>query len=549
MFPFPNRRRNSGNPVMTLLTLRKQLLISFCLGLLILSIGILSNAQSFAFKQTVAKLVASNKKLTKFYESTGYAPLWIGTSNLHRSRRSAFFKAISAADTHGLPVQRYNPKILKKQAQTARTQHDLAAIEVSMSQTFLTYAADIQTGLLIPKKISKDIQRKVPYRDHFSYLKNFANSNPNAFLKALPPTHPEYARLQREKLKFERIVARNSWGTSLGSAQLEPGDTGKQVIKLRNRLIAMGYLKRNLRRKYDSKLQAAVTSFQKDHGLNSDGVAGPATLSELNTPAKRRLQSIIVAMERMRWSNKDLGDRHILVNLTDFTAKIIQNNEVTFRTRSVVGANMESRRTPEFSDIMELMVINPTWHVPRSIAVTEYLPVLQEDPLALDHLILYDDFGLQVNRAMHDFNMFDEQTFPFDVKQLPSRGNALGLVKFLFPNPHNIYLHDTPEKSLFSKDRRTFSHGCVRLQQPFEFAYNLLKAQEQWPEEFFNAQLTTGMEISVNLKEPVPVHLIYRTATVPTDGRINFRSDIYGRDQLIWQALSSQGVALQTVRG
>ena len=534
---------------MTLFDPRKRMLLSFCVILSLLSIGTSTNALSLTFKQTVAELVVSNKELAKFYESTGYAPLWIGTSNLHRNRRSAFFKAISSADTHGLPVLRYNPKELKKQARTARTQKDLAAIEVSMSQTFLTYAADIQTGLLIPKKISKDIQRKVPYRDHFSYLKNFAKSNPAAFLKALPPQHPEYARLLREKLRFERIVARASWGTALDLTQLRPGDTGKQVVKLRNRLIAMGYLKRNLRRKYDSKLQAAVTAFQKDHGLNADGVAGPATLSELNTPAKRRLQSIIVAMERIRWNNKDLGERHVLVNLTDFTAKIIQNDEVTFRTRSVVGANMESRRTPEFSDIMELMVINPTWHVPRSIAVTEYLPVLQEDPLALDHLILYDDFGLPVNRAMHDFNMFDEQTFPFDVKQLPSPGNALGLVKFLFPNPYNIYLHDTPEKSLFSKDRRTFSHGCVRLQQPFEFAYNLLKTQEEWPEEFFNAQLTTGMEISVNLVEPVPVHLIYRTATVPTDGRINFRSDIYGRDQLIWQALSSQGVALQTVRG
>jgi murein L,D-transpeptidase YcbB/YkuD len=534
---------------MTLLDLRKRILLSFCLILSLLSIGTSTNALSLTFKQRVAELVVSNKKLAKFYESTGYAPLWIGTSNLHRNRRSAFFKAISSADTHGLPVLRYNPKELKKQARTARTQKDLAAIEVSMSQTFLTYAADIQTGLLIPKKISKDIQRKVPYRDHFSYLKNFAKSNPAAFLKALPPKHPEYARLLREKLRFERIVARAGWGKALDLTQLRPGDTGKQVVKLRNRLIAMGYLKRNLRRKYDAKLQAAVTAFQKDHGLNADGVAGPATLSELNTPAKRRLQSIIVAMERIRWNNKDLGERHVLVNLTDFTAKIIQNDEVTFRTRSVVGANMESRRTPEFSDIMELMVINPTWHVPRSIAVTEYLPVLQEDPLALDHLILYDDFGLPVNRAMHDFNMFDEQTFPFDVKQLPSPGNALGLVKFLFPNPYNIYLHDTPEKSLFSKDRRTFSHGCVRLQQPFEFAYNLLKTQEEWPEEFFNAQLTTGMEISVNLEEPVPVHLIYRTATVPTDGRINFRSDIYGRDELIWQALSSQGVALQTVRG
>ena len=161
---------------MTLLDPRKRMLLSFCLILSLLSIGTSTNALSLTFKQTVAELVVSNKKLAKFYESTGYAPLWIGTSNLHRNRRSAFFKAISSADTHGLPVLRYNPKELKKQARTARTQKDLAAIEVSMSQTFLTYAADIQTGLLIPKKISKDIQRKVPYRDHFSYLMKFSFS-------------------------------------------------------------------------------------------------------------------------------------------------------------------------------------------------------------------------------------------------------------------------------------------------------------------------------------------------------------------------------------
>ena len=549
MLSLSSRFHHTAKTALTLQCLRKYLPVFLCLLLPLLFASAPSNAQSLAFKQAVAELAVNNKKLAQFYEVTGYAPLWVGKSKLHRSRRNAFFKAISAADIHGLPVRRYGPKILKKQANAARTREDLAAIEVLMSRTFLTYASDIQTGLLVPKKISADIKRKVPYRDHFSYLKNFAKSNPAAFLKALPPTHPEYARLMREKLRFEKIVVRNTWGAPLELAQLKPGDTGKQVVQLRNRLMAMGYLKRNLHRKYDTKLQGAVTAFQIDHGLNPDGFAGPATLSELNTPAKRRLQSIIVAMERIRWSNKDLGGRHVLVNLTDFTAKIIQNDKVTFRTRSVVGANMDSRRTPEFSDIMELMVINPTWHVPRSISVTEYLPVLQEDPMALEHLILYDDFGLQVNRAMHDFNMYDEQNFPFDIKQMPSPGNALGLVKFLFPNPHNIYLHDTPEKSLFSKDRRTFSHGCIRLQQPFEFAYNLLKTQEQWPEDFFKAQLTTGMEISVNLVEPVPVHLIYRTATVPADGRINFRSDIYGRDLQIWQALAGQGVALQPVRG
>ncbi|MDG2405728.1 MAG: peptidoglycan-binding protein [Paracoccaceae bacterium] len=390
-----------------------------------------ANAQSLIFKQTVANLVAKDKSLSQYYESVAYTPLWIGKNKEHRARRNAFFRAISSADIHGLPVDRYAPDWLKKQAQKARTQEDLAKIEVLLSQKFLAYAADIQTGLLVPKKINADIHRKVPYRDRLSYLRNFAKYDPVAFLKALPPQKPEYLRLIREKLRFEKIVSKGGWGTQLELLQLKPGDSNKQVILLRNRLISMGYLKRTLRRKFDAKLQAALTDFQRDHGLNPDGFAGPATLSALNISAQQRLQSIVVAMERIRWNNQDLGDRHILVNLTDFTAKIIDKDSVTFRTRSVVGANMKSRRTPEFSDIMELIVINPTWNVPRSIAVTEYLPVLQEDPYALDHLVLYDDFGLPIDRSMHNFLIYDKSYFPLHIKQLPSAGKALRLVTFM----------------------------------------------------------------------------------------------------------------------
>ena len=528
---------------------RKYTSLSMLQLALILCIFQPAYAQSVVFKQTVASLVADDKSLSKYYESVAYTPLWVGKDKAHRARRNAFFKAISSADVHGLPIRRYAPDQLKQRARTARTQVDLAEIEVLLSQKFLAYAADIQTGLLIPRKVNSDIHRKVPYRDRLSYMQNFAKYDPGAFLKALPPQTPEYIRLKRAKLRFGKIVSEGGWGVRLELRQLKPGDSGKQVVQLRNRLIAMGYLKRTLRRKFDANLQVALTDFQRDHGLNPDGFAGPATLSELNISAQQRLQSIVVAMERIRWNNRNLGDRHILVNLTDFTAKIMDKGIVTFRTRSVVGANMESRRTPEFSDIMELIVINPTWNVPRSIAVTEYLPILQQDPYALKHLVLYDDFGLPVDRSMHDFMLYDRSNFPFDIKQLPSAGNALGQVKFMFPNRHNIYLHDTPEKQLFSKDRRTFSHGCIRLQQPFAFAHALLEPQTTNPKVFFEAQLMTQMEITINLVDPIPVHLIYRTAVAPADGRVNFRNDIYGRDAQIWQALASQGVVLASVRG
>ncbi len=197
---------------------------------------------------------------------------------------------------------------------------------------------------------------------------------------------------------------------------------------------------------------------------------------------------------------------------------------------------------------MEYMVINPTWYVPRSITTKEYLPLLQEDPNAVRNLNLVDGSGRIVSRDGIDFTEFDAQSFPFDMREPPSQGNALGLVKFMFPNRYNIYLHDTPAKNLFSREKRDFSHGCIRLMDPFDFAYLLLNKQERNPEEFFQTRLRIGKEIQVDLKEPVPVHLIYRTAFTRAKGRIQFRGDVYGRDAKIWKALKNAGVALRAVQ-
>jgi murein L,D-transpeptidase YcbB/YkuD len=503
-------------------------------------------AEVTAFKQAVAEAAAKDKSIAAFYKANGYKPIF--TSNKDRGRRNALLKAFSMAGDHGLPTKRYKPEDLKAIFKAAKSERDRGKAEVAAAKMFVSYARDIQTGAVIPSRIDSGIVRKIPRRDPAQLLAAFAKSSPSGFLKSLTPRTPEYARLMKAKIQFEKLVAKGGWGAPVKAKSLKPGDSGASVVALRNRLIAMGYMKRNAGQSYDGNMQKAVQQFQLNHGLAADGVAGQGTITEANVTATKRLQQIIVAMERERWMNKDRGKRHVLVNITDFSAKIVDNGKVTFQTRSVVGANDSDRRTPEFSDVMEHMVINPTWNVPRSIATKEYLPLFKKNRNAAAHLRLIDRRGQVVNRANVNFAAFNENNFPFDIKQPPSRRNALGLVKFMFPNKHNIYLHDTPQKALFARESRAFSHGCVRLNDPFDFAYALLAKQEKDPTNFLQAKLKTGRETVVPLKAHVPVHLIYRTAFTQPKGKINFRRDIYSRDAAIFKALQNAGVVLRAVR-
>jgi murein L,D-transpeptidase YcbB/YkuD len=222
---------------------------------------------------------------------------------------------------------------------------------------------------------------------------------------------------------------------------------------------------------------------------------------------------------------------------------------LVFETRNVIGTPVDEQRTPEFSDVIEHIITNPTWNVPKSITLKEYLPEMQEDPLAHDYLELVDLDREIVPRGLVDFNEYDEETFPYDLKQMPSITNALGLVKFMFPNQYSIYLHDTPSKPLFDLEVRAFSHGCIRLQKPFEFAYELLKPQTSDPKADFQEAIKTGEETVVYLRKPVQVHLIYRTAFVDELGEINYRRDIYGRDAAIYQALIQAGIQAKPLSG
>ena len=495
------------------------------------------------FKQAVAEAASDNDVLASFYRDAGYDALWTDDAEDDRARLEAFADALAEAGAHALPMVSYRTETLRAILGDVRTEADRARAEAELSELYLAYARDLQSGVLEPDEIDAGIKRSAPRRDPSALLTELQEGEPARVMRALVPQSPEYARLMRARLEFERLINSGGWGAPAASRRLDPGDRGVDVIALRGRLARMGYLDSDSGELYDASLEQAVRTFQEDHGLLVDGIAGPQTLEELNTTAQARLGQIVVAMERERWMNFDRGARHVWVNLADFRASIIDDGKTTFSTRVVVGATPLDQRSPEFSDEMEHMVVNPTWHVPRSIAVNEYLPAFRNNPNAHGQLEIHYQ-GQVIARERINWPAVTRENWPFALKQPPSRSNALGLVKFMFPNRWNIYLHDTPAKSLFDRNTRAFSHGCIRLQEPFEFAYALLARQTDDPQALFQSRLDSRVENTLPLEQHVPVHLVYSTALTTPQGEILFRPDVYGRDAKILGALQDVGVEI-----
>ena len=511
-----------------------------------------ASARSTAFMQSIAEAAGRDRAIAEFYKQTGYAAIWTSNGNRDKQRRQALVQAISKASNHGLPEDRYSPELITANIRAVRNERDLGRLEVELSRVFLQYARDVQTGMVTPSRIDQDMVRDVPLRSRTGLLTAFSKSTPRAFMKALPPKSDEYARLMKAKMQLERQLGRGGWGQDIPAQRtLRPGDSGGSVVALRNKLIALGYMNRNASQVYDNRMQVAVQKFQLDHGLLADGVAGPGTIGELNASAEQRLSQVMVAMERERWMNRPggRGKTHIWVNLPDFHMRLVDNDRVTFKTRAVVGERKRDKRTPEFSDEMTYMEVNPDWTVPRSILGRDYLPKFKENPNAARYLQLIDASGRTVSRDSIDFSQYTEHNFPFTVRQAPGDRNALGRVKFMFPNPHAIYLHDTPQKHLFQRETRAYSSGCIRLNDPFDFAYELLGRQMRNPKDYFDAQLRTGRQTRIDLETPIPVHLVYRTAFTEPKGNTQFRRDFYGRDAKVWAAMREAGVALRALQG
>lgn len=519
----------------------RRLILAMTLGATATFGGLPAKAEVSPFSQSVAIAAAKGEVIAAFYAARSYEPVW--TRAADAERRNALFAALTHAADHGLPVQRYDAQALADAFRAAQTEGDRGRLEVRMTRAYLNYVHDMHAGVLEPKQIDPTIVRDLPRIPPEVALQALDRPDLAGYLAALAPTAPAYAQLVKAKLDLEGRIARGGWGVALAGATLKPGDSGDAVVALRDRLGAMGYFGRSATRDYDDTVQKAVQRFQLAHGLEPDGVLTETTLDEINIPAEDRLKSIVVALERERWINIARGKRHVWVNLTDFSARIIDDGKETFVTRAVIGKNVADQRTPEFSDEMEYMVVNPSWSVPRSITTKEYLPLLKRNPNAAGHLQIVDRNGRVVSRGAVNFGKYTAANFPFAMRQPPSDGNALGLVKFMFPNQWNIYLHDTPSKSLFDREVRAFSHGCIRLAQPQEFAHALLSPQNADPVGTFEATLKGGREQALKFDSHVPVHLVYFTAFPGAKGEVNFRRDIYGRDALIYDALIEAGVA------
>jgi L,D-transpeptidase YcbB len=504
-------------------------------------------AEATPFSYSLASSASEDDAIASWYRETDYKTLWTGAADA--DRRAAFFEAISTARAHGLPVQRYDAEALMAAFRSAETEADRGRVEVAMTRAYLQWARDLSSGVLEPKTVDPTIVREIAVEDPKILLSRLALGEPRDVMAKLLPTSSVYVQLMKAKMRLEAQIAAGGWGSEVPQAALAPDASGPAVVALRDRLVQMGYLAPSASQTFDRAMQAAVQQFQIDHGLTADGIASLGTIGEINVPAEERLKSVLVAMERERWMDIDRSVRHVWVNQPDFTAKIMDHGKAVFQTRAVIGKTDPDQRTPEFSDEMEHMVINPSWGVPRSIIVNEYLPLLQRNPNAVGHLQVVDSRGRVVPRGAVNFAAYTARTFPFALRQPPSDGNALGKVKFMFPNPHNIYLHDTPSKSLFSEEVRAYSHGCIRLADPFDFAHALLSVQSAAAEEEFDTHLKTDRETTVKLLKTLPVHLVYFTAYPTSKGRIAYRRDIYGRDAALYRALSEAGVALGGVQG
>lgn len=496
------------------------------------------------YTQSVAEAAAEDPVLSAFYRGRDYAPLWTGADSV--ARREAFLRALSFADFHGLPSARYDAEEIAEAFRSVQGEREVGRLEVETTRAFLAFARDLQSGALEPTALmGAEIKRELPRRDPAATLARFAATDaPAAFLRALAPSSDHYARLLREKARLERLIAGQGWGPEVPAQSLEPGQSGAAVVALRDRLVAMGYLQRSLSLSYDAAITAAVRRFQEAHGIMPDGVAGRATMTEINRGPADRLESVLVALERERWMNFEggLGERHIWVNLTDFHTRVVDHGKVSFQTRSVVGERRPDKRTYEFSDEMEYMEVNPDWTVPRSILGRDYLPRLQANPNAASYLQLIDARGRVVSRESVNFSAYTARNFPFTVRQPPGASNSLGRVKFMFPNPHAIYLHDTPQKQLFDREVRDYSSGCIRLNEPFEFAYHLLARQMDDPKRYFDNLVASGRQTRVDLDVHVPVHLVYFTAFSAPTGEMQYRRDIYDRDARLFRALREAGV-------
>lgn len=474
--------------------------------------------------------------LTKHYVENEGRLFWVGSP-----RMDELIERLSNAERDGLFARDYPVEYLTtlKNSLKAGEAFTEAYAELAFSAFFLRYASDLKIGRFVPRKIDPELfvsRKKLNLTPVLSKLNDYDSLD--AFFKNWEPQNSEYRTLRNALRRFQAIEAKGGWQPVDPGEVLKPGMNDPRVAQVRARLIASGDITQPAGDPalYDEALENAVRQFQAEHGLESDGVIGKQSIFALNIPVRERVRQIIVNLERWRWLPEDLGDQHILVNVASFELRRVEYGSLQEVIRVVVGK--PGHRTPVFSNKIKYLELNPTWTVPYSIATKEMLPKLQSNPGYLGSNFELLQGGQSIPFTSVDWSAYSTSTFPFTIRQKPGPKNALGRVKFIFPNKHAIYLHDTPSRSLFNQTTRAFSHGCIRVGRPLHLANQLLaNAPGKWSLRKIQTVLDSEERTRVNLPEPLPVHLTYSTVFRGLNGAINFRPDIYGRDKRLYRAL------------
>ncbi len=473
--------------------------------------------------------------VVKFYEARNYAPVWVPDGVMTDKARS-LIERIRAADTDGLDPLAYSlpgnwlGKVAVSQPSfTAQT-------DVMLSQAIAAYAREAYAGRVDPADVSSNIGYERHTPDQIGALNKISVAgDPVAELVSYNPPHPEFQALRNKLAELRNAEKAKKPIEVPGGKTLKLGVADARVGFLRQRLELPTNV--DAPATYDEGVAEAVKAFQKSARLTVDGIAGPRTIAALNADPIDPVPLVLLNMEKWRWMPRELGSFYVRVNVPDFTVEVRKNGATTYTTRIVVGKT--TNQTPIFSDLIENIVVNPAWNVPASIARKEMLPAAQANPGALSG---YQVFALIKGRFRAvDPRMINWRTVDMrkiQIRQPPGERNALGKVKFLFPNDYAVYLHDTPSKSLFQRDYRAYSHGCMRVMDPMEFADALL-AEEPKLSSAYLKKLYGGGEKWVNLSQKVPVHITYFTAWVDESGNLQTRDDVYGHDGRIEKALGT----------
>jgi murein L,D-transpeptidase YcbB/YkuD len=510
-----------------------------------------ASAQSDSM-EAVDELIHASVVLPTFYERRGYRPAWLDDRG-PTGQADSLLAALRDADREGLnPLDyhaaRIDTTLAMERAHEARGDPPepgrMTDLELLLTDAFLVYGAHLLAGRVDQERLDAEWRAQRREADLAQVLESALDSTGvRPALSALLPSDPGYVSL-RAALQRYRAAAADTCPLVPEGPKMERGDSGERVRALRDRLRALAGLpggSEGARDTFDEELEAAVKQFQQRHGLDVDGVVGRATLGELNVRQSARVRQIAVNMERWRWLPLALGSRHIIINIADFSLAAVESGQAVMSMKVVVGRPY--RRTPVFSELMTYLVLNPSWEVAPTIAIEDIVPALRKDPeyLAKQDMRLLEGWGAEereVDPKTVDWSRVTNRTLRYRFRQHPGSGNPLGSIKFMFPNKFHIYLHDTPSRQIFAKAERSFSSGCIRVERAVDLAEYVLRGHRRWTRRRLTAALAGGVEQTVLLPEPIPVHLLYWTAWVDDHGTLQFRTDIYGRDNLLDVALS-----------